>query len=84
MIAQTHLIAKAVKSTFPDLLSFIDLFSGVGGFRYGMHPFGRCVFASEYEKNARKTYEKNWGTELARNNAQFAGDITKVNYRGSP
>ena len=42
--------------------TFIDLFAGIGGFRLAMQQEGgRCVFASEIDKNARQTYEKNFG-----------------------
>ena len=41
--------------------TFIDLFAGIGGFHIAMHSVGgRCVFASELDKNARKTYEANF------------------------
>ena len=41
-------------------LKFIDLFAGIGGFHIAMHKLGgECVFASEIDKNARKTYEEN-------------------------
>ena len=36
---------------------FIDLFAGVGGFRMAMqHLQGECVFSSEWDKEAQKTY----------------------------
>lgn len=39
---------------------FIDLFAGIGGFHLAMHSLGgECVFASEIDSFARKTYEKN-------------------------
>lgn len=39
---------------------FIDLFAGIGGFHLALHALGgRCVFASEIDSNARKTYEYN-------------------------
>jgi len=39
---------------------FIDLFAGIGGFHYAMHSAGgECVFASEWDKYARVTYEHN-------------------------
>lgn len=42
--------------------TFIDLFAGIGGFRLAMQQEGgRCTFASEIDKNARGTYEKNFG-----------------------
>ena len=40
---------------------FIDLFSGIGGFRVAMESFGgECVFSSEIDKNAILVYEKNF------------------------
>lgn len=42
--------------------TFIDLFAGIGGFRLGMNSVGgRCVFSSEIDLNAQKTYHKNFG-----------------------
>jgi DNA (cytosine-5)-methyltransferase 1 len=63
---------------------FVDLFAGVGGFHLSMKGLAQCVFASEWDKNARITYEKNFGHELKNNNAIFDGDITKVNYQNIP
>ena len=40
---------------------FIDLFAGIGGFHTAMHSIGaKCVFASEWDKNARISYEANY------------------------
>lgn len=64
--------------------SFVDLFAGVGGFHFAMNGLAKCVFASEWDKNARTTYEANWGEELKENNAIFAGDITSVNHNSIP
>jgi len=51
--------------------SFIDLFAGIGGFRLAMRNCGgTCVFSSEFDPYAQKTYEANFG-EIP------AGDITK-------
>ncbi len=51
---------------------FIDLFAGIGGMRIGFqNAGGRCVFSSEFEKNAQVTYYKNHG------DFPF-GDITKI------
>lgn len=42
-------------------LKFIDLFAGIGGFHYAFHFVGGdCVFASEWDKNARLSYESNF------------------------
>jgi DNA (cytosine-5)-methyltransferase 1 len=41
--------------------TFIDLFSGIGGFHLAMHHLGgKCVFASEIDPYARKTYIHNF------------------------
>ena len=62
-------------------LKFIDLFAGIGGFHLALHNLGaECVFASEWDKHARETYEHNFkkkSPELFKN-GNFAGDITKV------
>ncbi|QTY26488.1 DNA cytosine methyltransferase [Flavobacterium sp. CS20] len=51
--------------------SFIDLFAGVGGFRIALQNVGgKCVYTSEWDENAQKTYYKNFG------DIPF-GDITK-------
>lgn len=40
---------------------FIDLFSGIGGFHQAMEQLGgKCVFASDIDKYAIETYEKNY------------------------
>ena len=41
---------------------FIDLFSGIGGFHQAMSNLGgECVFASEIDQHAIKTYRENYG-----------------------
>ncbi len=50
---------------------FIDLFAGIGGFRIAMQNLGgKCVFTSEWDKEAQRTYKANFG-EIP------FGDITK-------
>lgn len=58
---------------------FIDLFAGIGGVRLGFESTHRCdcVFSSEWDNAARKTYEANHGHV-------DAGDITKVNPEDIP
>jgi len=61
---------------------FIDLFSGIGGFHIAMESLGgECVFASEIDAFARKTYEHNF---KKRNPSlfecgMFNDDIRKIN-----
>ncbi|WP_208542496.1 DNA cytosine methyltransferase [Flavobacterium psychrophilum] len=41
---------------------FIDLLAGIGGFRLAMQNVGgKCVFTSEWETLAQKTYRENFG-----------------------
>ncbi len=62
---------------FPPKLNpkfkFIDLFAGIGGIRLAYQNLGgKCVFTSEWNNFAKKTYEANFGE------VPF-GDITKIN-----
>lgn len=42
--------------------TFIDLFAGIGGFRIALQNLGgKCVFSSEWDENAKKTYRANFG-----------------------
>ena len=51
--------------------TFIDLFAGIGGFRLAMQNLGgKCVYTSEWDEQAKKTYHANFG-EIP------FGDITK-------
>lgn len=55
------------------MLTFIDLFAGIGGIRQGFQfPYTKCVFSSEIDKFARKTYETNF-------HETPSGDITQIN-----
>ena len=52
--------------------SFIDLFAGIGGIRIPFQELGgKCVFTSEWDKFAQKSYRVNFGEEPQ-------GDITKI------
>jgi len=43
-------------------LRFIDLFCGIGGFRYAFESVGaKCVFSSDWDKYAQITYAANFG-----------------------
>ena len=43
---------------------FIDLFSGIGGFHQALSSFGgKCVLASDIDKNAIKVYQNNYGID---------------------
>ena len=60
--------------------TFIDLFAGIGGMRLGFEAAGgRCVFTSEWDVYAQRTYTENFPDEHA-----IAGDITKIDARKIP
>ena len=63
---QYPLFAEFFNVPFPTPKSvqftFIDLFAGMGGFRLAMQAQGgKCVFSSEWNKYAQKTYLANFG-----------------------
>lgn len=65
---------------FPDEpdFKFIDLFAGIGGIRLAYQQLGgKCVFTSEWNNQAKKTYEANFGK------VPF-GDITQFKASGIP
>jgi DNA (cytosine-5)-methyltransferase 1 len=67
-----------LKTVQKKQFTFIDLFAGIGGMRLAFESAGgRCVFSSEWNKYAQKTYEANFGD-------MPAGDITKVNASDIP
>ena len=46
-----------------EKLKFFDLFAGIGGFRLGMERAGhQCIGSCEWDKHARETYKKNFGS----------------------
>lgn len=55
--------------------TFVDLFAGIGGFHQALHSVGgHCVYASEWDKNARLSYEanyKNIAPNLFENNHKY-------------
>ena len=61
-----------------DNFDFIDLFAGIGGIRLGFESVGgHCVFSSEFDEAACKTYEANFGEHPS-------GDITKIEAKDIP
>lgn len=74
---QTHTPFKPSQHTAPEF-TFIDLFAGIGGIRLPYQQLGgRCVFSSEWDKFAQKTYAANFG-ELP------SGDITQIDANNIP
>lgn len=61
-----------------NTFKFIDLFAGIGGIRLGFERVGgTCVFSSEWDEDACKTYTANFSEHPA-------GDITKISAADIP
>lgn len=59
-------------------LRFVDLFAGIGGMRLAFESAGaQCVFSSEWDRYAQKTYEANF-------NEKPFGDITLIDESDIP
>ena len=96
LIRSSLLPAKPLHWDNPDF-KFIDLFAGIGGLRKGFEEVGgKCVFTSEWEPKARRTYLANHYVdehelpyfldseeENPERNSSFM-DITKVTLSGNP
>jgi len=67
---QKKIISYKSKSEF----TFIDLFAGIGGIRKGFEQAGgKCVFTSEWDAYAQKTYTMNFPSD-----DPVTGDITQI------
>jgi len=70
-----------------EKFKFIDLFAGIGGFHLAFHSLGgECVFASEIDTHARKTYQHNFysiNPELFEK-GMFNDDIRKISPQEIP
>ena len=73
--------------SYKKKMQIIDLFAGIGGFHMAFHSLGaKCVFASEIDKYARITYEKNFkklDPQMFKKD-MFKGDIQEVNPKDIP
>ncbi|WP_435926950.1 DNA cytosine methyltransferase [Dryocola sp. BD613] len=76
---------KMLKSMLPSppahhgkyAFRFIDLFAGIGGIRSGFEAIGgECVFTSEWNKHAVRTYKANWYCDPERH--RFNEDIRDI------
>ena len=87
-VAETaHSYRRQIRFDFCDLpypppekwnFTFIDLFAGIGGFRLAFQKAGgKCIFTSEWDEHAKKTYEANFGE------CPF-GDIRRINKNEIP
>ena len=59
-------------------INFIDLFAGIGGFHLALKKLnGKCVFVSEFDKDAADVYKSNF-------NIDVNGDIEKIDAESIP
>lgn len=72
------------KKKLPATIKFIDLFCGIGGFRYASQQAfeqlgikGQCLFSCDIDKFAAESYEANFSEKPV-------GDITKVDEKDIP
>lgn len=86
-----HLEFEALKGLLPQRpahydnpnFRFIDLFAGIGGIRKGFESIGgKCVFTSEWDQNARRTYLANHYCDPSEH--VFNHDIRDVTLSGHP
>jgi DNA (cytosine-5)-methyltransferase 1 len=69
---------KSLRKKSKKKLKFIDLFAGIGGIRLGMEAAGgKCVFSSEWDDHAKKTYKHMFGEEPH-------GDINAIDHDEIP
>lgn len=72
-VRKKYIRKNEIKIQSSENLKFIDLFAGIGGFHNALSNLGcECVFASEIDAEAKKTYFKNYGLFPY-------GDINKLN-----
>lgn len=72
---------RSARQPSPAAFRFIDLFAGIGGIRRGFEPLGgKCVFTSEWDRWAQKTYRANFPHD----DHEIAGDITRIEGKDIP
>ncbi|MFK3797915.1 DNA (cytosine-5-)-methyltransferase [Pseudomonas sp. NPDC088444] len=71
------------KPAYKPSFTFIDLFAGIGGIRKGFEAIGgECVFTSEWNEHAVKTYKANHYCDPDRH--RFNQDIRTITLSDSP
>lgn len=78
-----RLLPQAPAADAPHDFDFIDLFAGIGGIRRGFEEIGgRCVFTSEWNPFAVRTYKANYYCDPQHH--VFNDDIRKVTLSDKP
>ncbi|WP_289711806.1 DNA cytosine methyltransferase [Aeromonas taiwanensis] len=81
----THAETEMLKGLIPSPpkhhghydFKFIDLFAGIGGIRKGFEDIGgQCVFTSEWNEQAVRTYKANWYCDETHH--KFNSDIREI------
>ena len=76
---------KKLSHKMKNKIKFIDLFAGIGGFHLALKSIGmECVFTSEIDEFAKKTYAANFKDKYLDNPNLFVGDIWKVDFKKIP
>ena len=70
-IKNSNTLEPRIKDSKSKVLTFIDLFAGVGGIHLGFSSYAKCLMASEIDKAACTTYHANF------EDTPIVGDITK-------
>lgn len=77
-------LSNSNKTEYPRPIKYIDLFCGIGGFRYAskyafehLNVLGKCVFSSDIDRYAQESYEANFGEKPF-------GDITQIAAKDIP
>jgi len=80
-LLENQIAAKQEQTSSDEYdFTFIDLFAGIGGMRRGFKAAGgRCVFTSEIDDYAKRTYRANFPDDH-----EIVGDITKVDAAAIP
>jgi DNA (cytosine-5)-methyltransferase 1 len=78
-LLKSRLSTRGIARPDPDF-TFVDLFAGIGGMRLGFEAVGgKCVFTSEWDEYAQRTYRANFPHDH-----EIAGDITKIDAADIP
>jgi DNA (cytosine-5)-methyltransferase 1 len=81
-VLKQRVFAPVAPAPKTDLFTFIDLFAGIGGIRIAFEKHGgKCLFTSEWNPFAQKTYIDNF---QAVDGHQLIGDITQFDEKEIP